>query len=132
MAQNGKIWVGPGSLRAGSDFKGEKVVRPGHEIPKGFVSSDRIKQLEKRGKICSESAFTKRQAAAGVVPVADAAGKIKALEAEVKELELVAASGEELTDKIKELEATVSLLEGVNEELEDQIKEFKNASKGGK
>jgi len=132
MAQNSRIWVGPGSLRAGSDFKGEKVVLPGHEIPKGFVSSDRIKQLEKRGKICSESAFTKQQAAAGVVPVADAAGKIKALEAEIKELELVAASGEELADKIKELEATVQLLEGANEELEDQVKALKDASKGGK
>lgn len=63
---NNKIWVGPGVLRAAPDFKGEKVVLPGHEIPKGFVSSDRIKQLEKRGKICSESAYTKRQAASGV------------------------------------------------------------------
>ena len=132
MAQNSKIWVGPGSLRAGSDFKGEKVVLPGHEIPKGFVSSDRMKQLEKRGKICSESAFIKQQAASGVVPVANAAGKIKELEAEIKELELVAVSGEELADKIKELEAAVSLLEGVNEELEDQVKELKDASKGGK
>lgn len=132
MAQNSKIWIGPGVLRAVPDFKGEKTVLPGHEIPKGFVSNDRIKQLEKRGKICSESAYTKRQAASGVVPVADAAGKIKGLEAEIKELELVAASGEELAAKIKELEATIQLLEGTNEELEDQIKALKNASKDGK
>ena len=132
MAQNDKIWVGPGVLRAVPGFKGEKVVLPGHVIPKGFVSSDRIKQLEKRDKICSESAYTKSQSASGVVPVADAAGKIKALEAEIKDLELVAASGEELTDKIKELEETVSLLEGVNKELEDQVKALKDASKGGK
>ena len=132
MAQNSKIWIGPGVLRGASDFKGERKVMPGHEIPKGFVSSDRIKQLEKRDKICSESAYTKRQAASGVVPVADAAGKIKALEVEIKELELVAVSGEELADKIKDLEATIGQLEGVNKELENQVEELKNASKGGK
>jgi seryl-tRNA synthetase len=102
------------------DFKGEKVVLPGHEIPKGFVSSDRIKQLEGRGKICSESAYTKSQAASGVVPVIDAAGKIKALEINVKQLE---STNKELTDavaastdnaaavKIEELEKTIEGLE---------------------
>jgi hypothetical protein len=120
MAQNNKIWVGPGVLRAVPDFKGEKVVLPGHEIPKGFVSSDRIKQLEGRGKICSESAYTKSQAASGVVPVIDAAGKIKALEINVKQLE---STNKELTDavaastdnaaavKIEELEKTIEGLE---------------------
>jgi chromosome segregation ATPase len=128
MAQNSKIWIGPGVLRAVPDFKGEKVVQPGHEIPKGFVSSDRIKQLEKRGKICSESAFTKQQAAAGVVPVANAAGKIKTLEAEVKELE---KANKELTegaglsvdaaDKIKDFEAKIGELEGMNKAFEEEV-----------
>lgn len=121
MAQNDKIWVGPGVLRAVPSFKGEKVVLPGHAIPKGFVSSDRIKQLEKRDKVCSESAYTKSQAASGVVPVANAAGKIKGLEAEVKQLE---KANKELTEgaglsvdgaeKIKELEANVEGLEKAN------------------
>ena len=121
MAQNSKIWVGPGVLRAVPGFKGEKVVQPGHEIPKGFVSSDRIKQLEKRGKICNESAFTKQQAAAGVVPVANAANKIKQLEADVTQLE---KTNKELTEgaglsvdtagKIEGLEAQVEGLEKAN------------------
>ena len=120
MAQNDKIWVGPGVLRAVPGFKGEKVVLPGHAIPKGFVSADRIKQLEKRDKICSESAYTKSQAASGVVPVIDAAGKIKALESNVKQLEkankelteAVAASKDEAAAvKIEELEETIGQLE---------------------
>lgn len=142
MAQNDKIWVGPGVLRAVPGFKGEKVVLPGHVIPKGFVSSDRIKQLEKRDKICSESAYTRSQAASGVVPVIDAAGKIKGLEADVKQLE---KANKELTDgagfsvdgakKIKQLEANVEGLEKANvaltegvalsaEEADDKIEGF--------
>ena len=128
MAKDSKIWIGPGVLRAVPGFKGEKVVQPGHEIPKGFVSSDRIKQLEKRGKICSESAFTKQQAAAGVVPVADAAGKIKALETEVKGLE---KANKELTEgaglsagiaeKIEGLEGTIEGLESANKALTEGV-----------
>ena len=145
MAQNSKIWIGPGVLRAASDFKGERKVMPGHEIPKGFVSGDRIKQLEKRGKICSESAYTQRQAASGVVPVADAAGKIKSLEAEVKALEKAnkeltegAGSSVETADKIKDLEAKISELEGMNKvfeeevaALETEVTSLKEASKKG-
>ena len=120
MAQNDKIWVGPGVLRAASDFKGERKVLPGHAIPKGFVSADRIKQLEKRNKICSESAYTKSQAASGVVPVIDAAGKIKALETNVKQLEkankelteaVAASKGNAAALKIEELEKTIEGLE---------------------
>ena len=121
MAQNNKIWVGPGVLRASSDFKGERKVMPGHEIPKGFVSADRIKQLEDRGKVCSESAYTRSQAASGVVPVIDAAGKIKGLEAEVKGLEKAnkaltedAGLSADGAEKIKELEASVEGLEKAN------------------
>ena len=128
MAQNDKIWVGPGVLRAVPGFKGEKVVLPGHAIPKGFVSADRIKQLEKRGKICSESAYTRRQAASGVVPVADAAGKIKGLEAEVKALEKAnkeltegAGSSVETADKINDLEAKIDELEGMNKAFEEEV-----------
>ena len=135
MAQNSKIWVGPGSLRAVSDFKGKKIVLPGDEIPKGFVSNDRIKQLEKLNKICSESAFTKRQAASGVVPVADAAVIIRSLESEVKVLE---KENKELTEgagisadvakKIEGLEnANKALTEGValsSEEADNKIKDF--------
>jgi len=135
MAQNSKIWVGPGSLRAGSDFKGERVVLPGHEIPKGFVSSDRMKQLEKRNKICSESAFTKQQAAAGVVPMANAAGKIKALETEVKELE---KANKELTegaglsvdaDKIKDFETKICELEDINRAFEEEVAVLEESKK---
>ena len=120
MAQSDKIWVGPGVLRAVPGFKGEKVVQPGHAIPKGFVSADRIKQLEKREKICSESAYTKSQAASGVVPVINAAGKIKALEVNVKQLEttnkeltkaLATSTNEAAAVKIKELEEKVDQLE---------------------
>ena len=143
MAQNSKIWIGPGVLRAVSDFKGERKVMPGHEIPKGFVSSDRMKQLEKRGKICSESAYTRLQAASGVVPVADAAGKIKGLEAEVKALEKAnqeltegAGLSVETADKIKEFEAKIKVLESLNEELIDsnkalevEVEDLKKAAK---
>ncbi len=120
MAQNDKIWVGPGVLRAVPGFKGEKTVLPGHAIPKGFVSADRIKQLEKRDKICSESAYTKSQAASGVVPVIDAAGKIKGLEVEIKNLEkankeltetVAASKNEAAALKIEELEKTIGELE---------------------
>ncbi len=128
MAQNSKIWVGPGVLRAASDFKGERKVLPGHEIPKGFVSSDRIKQLEKRGKICSESAYTKRQAASGVVPVAGAAEKIKGLEAEVKVLEKAnkeltegAGLSGDVDDKIKDFETKIDELEGMNKAFEEEV-----------
>ena len=128
MAQNSKIWIGPGVLRAASDFKGERKVMPGHEIPKGFVSGDRIKQLEKRGKICSESAYTQRQAASGVVPVADAAGKIKGLEAEVRALEKAnkeltegAGLSVEAADKIKDLEVKIGDLEGINKAFEEEV-----------
>ena len=124
MAKTNKIWVGPGVLRASSDFKGERKVLPGHEIPKGFVSSERLKQLEDRGKVCSESAYTKSQAASGVVPVINAAGKIKGLEAEVKTLE---KANKELTEgaglsvdaaeKIKGLEVNVETLEKANKTL---------------
>ena len=128
MTQNSKIWVGPGVLRAASDFKGERKVLPGHEIPKGFVSSDRIKQLEKRGKICSESAYTKRQAASGMVPVAGAAEKIKGLEVEVKVLEKAnkeltegAGLSGDVADKIKDFEAKIDELEGMNKAFEEEI-----------
>ena len=128
MTQNSKIWVGPGVLRAASDFKGERKVMPGHEIPKGFVSSDRIKQLEKRGKICSESAYTKRQAASGVVPVAGAAEKIKGLEAEVKVLEkankeLIEGAGlsGDAADMIKDFETKIDELEGMNKAFEEEV-----------
>lgn len=135
MAQNNKIWIGPGVLRAASDFKGERKVMPGHEIPKGFVSSDRIKQLEKRGKICSESAYTKRQAASGVVPVADAAGKIKGLEAEVKTLEkankeLTEGSGLSVdADKIKDFETKISELEDINKVFEEEVAKLEESNK---
>ncbi len=128
MAKTNKIWVGPGVLRASSDFKGERKVMPGHEIPKGFVSSERLNQLEKRGKICSESAYTKSQAASGVVPVIDAAGKIKALEANIKQLEkankelteaVAASTNEAAAVKIEELEKTI---EGLEEALKEATK----------
>ena len=124
MAQNDKIWVGPGTLRAVPGFKGEKVVQPGHVIPKGFVSSDRIKQLEKRDKICSESAYTKSQAASGVVPVIDAAGKIKALEVNVKQLE---DANKELTDAAGALTNNAAAIK--IEELEEKIGQLQAALK---
>lgn len=144
MAQNDKIWVGPGVLRAVPGFKGEKTVLPGHVIPKSFVSADRIKQLEKRGKICSESAYTRSQAASGVVPVIDAAGKIKGLEINVKQLEktnkelteAVAASTDNAAAvRIEGLEADVEGLEKANvaltegaalsaEEADNKIEDF--------
>ena len=130
MAQNNKIWVGPGVLRASSDFKGERKVLPGHEIPKGFVSADRIKQLEKRNKICSESAYAKSQAASGVVPVIDAAGKIKVLEADVKQLE---KANKELTGAVaasKDNAAAIKI-EGLEKTIEGLEKALKEATKKG-
>ena len=147
MAKTNKIWVGPGVLRASSDFKGERKVLPGHEIPKGFVSSERLKQLEDRGKVCSESAYTRQQAAAGVVPVANAAGKINQLEADVKQLEKAnkdltegAGLSADGAEKIKELEANVERLEKANvaltegaalsaEEADNKIEELEKALK---
>lgn len=137
MAKTNKIWIGPGVLRASSDFKGERKVLPGHEIPKGFVSSERLKQLEDRGKVCSESAYTKSQAASGVVPVIDAAGKIKALEVNVKIFEdagkklaeenkklteaLAASTSDAAAIKIEELEANVEGLEKANTALTEGV-----------
>lgn len=102
------IWKGPGVLRSGPDFKGKESLLPGNEVPKGFVSSKRVKQLKKAGKIVDSAAYTSSMAAAGQVPVENAAGKIKQLTADNKVLtddnEALGTDNERLQEESKGLQ----------------------------
>lgn len=122
MAENSKIWVGRGVLRPGPDTKERKALRPGDEVTKGFVSSTRLKQLEKNGKVCSAAAYAKGRAVAGEKPSPSASVKIKELEAEVKEL---TEAGAELAVEVKELTEA-------NKRLAEDNKKLTDAAKGAK
>ena len=116
------IWKGPGVLRPGPDTKIKDSLFPGNEVPKGFVSSQRVKQLKKAKKIVDSSAYTSAMAAAGHAPVENAAGKIKALESENKTLK---ADNETLGTDNERLESENKTLKADNETL-------KAASEGNK
>lgn len=141
MSDKKKIWIGPGVLRPGPDSKRKKVVEPGEEIEKGVITSDRLKQLEKAGKIVSSADYAQSMAAAGVAPVENAAGKIKALEVEVKELQAMnetlkggdeglASANKELQKTNEDLESSLKGLQKTNEDLVSGSVELQEINKG--
>ena len=140
MSDKKKIWIGPGVLRPGPDSKRKNVVEPGEEITKGVITSDRLKQLEKAGKIVSSADYAQSMAAAGVAPVENAAGKIKALEVEIKELQAVnetlkggdeglASVNKELQKTNEDLVSGSVELQETNKALEAEIKKLKEVKK---
>ena len=78
MSKAKLIWVGPGVLNPAERGKDKKPLMPGDSIPDGFVTRERVEGLKKKGRIASESAYAKSQAAAGIKPGEDA-GKLKEL-----------------------------------------------------
>ena len=112
MAKANLIWVGPGVLNPTERGKDKKPLMPGDSIPDGFVSRDRVEGLKKKGKIVSQSAYAKGQAAAGVKPGEDT-GKVAELTSANKEL---TQANKELQAKIEDLGDTTELT-AANEEL---------------
>lgn len=139
MSDKKKIWIGPGVLRPGPDSKRKKVVEPGEEVEKGVVTSDRIKQLEKAGKIVTSADYTRNLAAAGVAPVENAAGKIKALESDIKGLQEenktlkggdggLADANQVLADVNEACRKENKELQATNESLEASLKQFQKTN----
>ena len=104
MSKAKLIWVGPGVLNPAERGKDKKPLMPGDSIPDGFVTRERVEGLKKKGRIASESAYAKSQAAAGIKPGEDA-GKLKELTKANEELtkanEELTKANEELTEKVK-------------------------------
>lgn len=48
------IWLGRGVLKTGDKKAKKKYINQYDEIPSGFISSDRVKQLEKLGMVGSD------------------------------------------------------------------------------
>ena len=139
MSDKKKIWIGPGVLRPGPGSKRKKAVEPGEEIEKGVVTPDRIKQLEKAGKIVTSADYATSLAAAGVAPVENAAGKIKALESEIKDLQVVneglkggdeglASANEALQATNESLETSLKKLQEINEDLVSESVELQETN----
>ena len=102
-----RIWKGPGVLSAKK--KGDKSLRPGDEVPKGFISSDRCRQFEAKGKIVDSSAYSSKKIKSGAA-VSDSATQIRAL----------GDANKELTDANKELTDANKELTDANKELTDK------------
>lgn len=122
----GKIWLGPGVLRPGPDaevkHKKDKPLTAGDEIPKGYVSSERLKQLVVGGYACTGSDYAKHRAAGGAGNAGNAAeqiGQMKALLAEQ-------------TEANKALEKALAAATAKIEELEAALANAKAEKKGGK
>ena len=114
MDDNNPIWLGPGVLCRGANSKAKKSISPGESIPKGFIDSKRLAQLQNLKKVVSTTEYTKSQAAEGKVPVQDATSEIKGLESQIKSF---GEENEKLKTEIETLSTESEKLKTENETL---------------